>query len=77
MEDKIKRIMSNIFNIDVESINGDSSPDSIESWDSFNQMNLIVSLEEEFDIELDDNEILEMVSYPLLKLIINSKLDCK
>jgi len=77
MEDKIKRIMSNIFNIDVESINGDSSPDSIESWDSFNQMNLIVSLEEEFDIELDDNEILEMVSYPLIKLIINSKLDCK
>jgi acyl carrier protein len=74
MENKLKKIMSELFDIEVSEINENSSPDNIEKWDSLNQMNLIVSLEEEFNIVFTDDDIIEMVSYPLVKLILKNAL---
>jgi acyl carrier protein len=64
--------MSSVFEIPIDKITNDSSQDTIESWDSLKHMNLIVSLEEEFEIELTDDEILEMINYKLIKEIIGS-----
>jgi acyl carrier protein len=75
MEDKIKKVMSDVFGIHVSQINDESTPDNIENWDSFNQMNLIVSLEEEFGITFTDDEIVEMISYPLIRLILRNMLN--
>jgi len=75
MEDKIKKIMSEMFDIDISQINDNSTPDNIERWDSFNQMSLVVSLEEEFNVTFSDDDILEMISYPLIKLILRNALD--
>jgi len=70
IEDRIKNVMSAVFEIPADSIDDDSSPESIESWDSLKHMNLVVTLEEEFDITLNDDEIFEMINYPFIKLII-------
>jgi acyl carrier protein len=70
MENRIKRVMSDVFNIDINSINKESSPDNIENWDSLKHMNLIIALEEEFDIELNDDDIVEMLNYKLIVEII-------
>ena len=70
MEDRIKYVMSTVFEIPVEQIKDDSSPDTIESWDSLKHMNLVVALEEEFEIEFMDDEIIEMMNYKLIKEII-------
>jgi hypothetical protein len=43
MEDKVKKVMSDVFNIDVSLINNESSPDNIENWDSLKHMNLIIA----------------------------------
>ena len=45
MEVRIKQVMSNVFNLDINSINSMSSPDNIENWDSLKHMNLIVALD--------------------------------
>ena len=63
MENRIKNVMAAVFGISIEDINEESSPDSIDNWDSLNLMNLAVSLEEEFDIEFDDDEIAEMLNF--------------
>jgi acyl carrier protein len=73
MEARIKQVMSNVFNVDVNSINSASSPDNIESWDSLKHMNLIVALEEEFEIEFDDEEIVDSMNYALILNILKSK----
>ncbi len=74
MEDKIKSIMSKVFNVSLDSINDKSSPDNIESWDSLNHMNLIVVLEEEFDMQFTDTELIELINYSLIKAVIKEKL---
>ena len=73
LEDRIKNIMSAVFEIPEEQIKDNSSPDTIESWDSLKHMNLIIALEEEFEVEFTDNEILEMMNYSLIKSIITGK----
>jgi acyl carrier protein len=74
MENRIKNVMSAVFEISVEEINDQTSSESIDSWDSLNLMNLIVSLEEEFDIQFDDQEIAEMLNFKLICEIIYQKL---
>lgn len=65
-QDRIKKVMSNVFNIDVDTINNESSPDNIENWDSLKHMNLIVALEEEFNLEFSDDEVIEIMNYKLV-----------
>ena len=73
MESRIKKVMSDVFNIGVDSINSDSSPDNIENWDSLKHMNLIVALEEEFEVEFDDEEIVDSMNYALILNIVSNK----
>ena len=72
IEDRIKCVMSAVFEISTDEINDESSPNSIESWDSLKYINLIIALEEEFGIEFTDSEISKMINFSLIKEIIKS-----
>jgi acyl carrier protein len=63
MENKLKDIFAIIFEVDVSAINNDSSPDNIESWDSMNHMNLILAIEEEFQLKILDDDAVELLSF--------------
>lgn len=63
MEKKLKDICATIFEIDASIINNDSSPDNIETWDSMNHMNLILAVEEEFQLKILDDDAVEMLSF--------------
>ena len=73
LAERIKKVMSSVFEIPVEQIKDDSSPDIIYSWDSLKHMNLVVALEEEFEVEFTEDEILEMMNYALIKSILMGK----
>ena len=73
MEVRIKQVMSNVFNLDINSINSMSSPDNIENWDSLKHMNLVIALEEEFKVEFDDEEIADSMNCALILNIIKGK----
>jgi acyl carrier protein len=73
MEDRVKKVMGSVFNVDIDLIKDNSSPDNIENWDSLKHMNLIIALEEEFEIEFDDEEIVDSMNYALILNIINHK----
>lgn len=66
MEDRIKDVMAAVFEISVDEIKDDSSPHSIKSWDSIKHMNLVVALEEEFDIRFEDDEIPSLVNFNII-----------
>lgn len=69
MKDRVLKVVSQVMNVPVEKLNEESSPDTIENWDSLKHMNLILSLEEEFNVSFSDEEITEMLS---IKLIIEA-----
>lgn len=63
MEEKIKQVMASTFGVDVGQIGNDTSPNTLQNWDSLKQMQLVLSLEEEFGIEFNDNQVVDMLSY--------------
>ncbi|QFG53744.1 acyl carrier protein [Chryseobacterium sp.] len=73
METRIKNVMASVFEMPVEQITAESSPDNIEIWDSLKHLNLVVALEEEFDIEFDDDEALELMSFSSIYDLVKAK----
>ena len=73
MKEKIVQIISNIMNYPLTDINENTSPDDIETWDSLNQMNLVLALEEEFGITFTDDEIVSMLDVQsIIKILGNA-----
>lgn len=73
MESRIKSVMASVFEVDSSQINSDTSPDTLESWDSLKHMNLILALEEEFGVEFDNDDITNMINFNLILLILKEK----
>jgi len=55
---ELKELLSRILNIDAESINDESSPENIDSWDSFNGLMLVSELENNFNVKFTMEEVL-------------------
>ena len=62
--------MSAVFEISIEEINDESSPDTIELWDSLKHLNLVLALEEEFNVQFTDDNLIELINLKLIKLVV-------
>ena len=74
MKEKVFEIVAQVMNVPIESVNEDSSPDTIKEWDSLKHMNLILTLEEDFCVQFNDEEIVEMLNVSLIIDILTHKL---
>jgi len=54
---RLKTILSTILDIDEESIRDDTSPENVESWDSFNGLMMVSELEKTFSVHFTIEEI--------------------
>ena len=61
--EKLKTIFSRLFGVKEEEINNDSSPENIESWDSFNSLVLISELEKNFGLSFTTEEIVSVKNF--------------
>ena len=59
MSKRLYSIILKVMDIPISEINDESSPESIESWDSFNSYVLLDELETEFKTEFSIDEVVE------------------
>ena len=71
LEDKVLEIMRNVF--ELEDVSMDISQQNCERWDSLHHLTLASELEEEFDIELEPEEIAEMTDFSHVIVILETK----
>lgn len=69
-EQKLKQIIASVFKIDVGGVNEDTSPDTVESWDSLNHLNLVLALEEAFNVNFTESQTVEILNYELIKITL-------
>jgi acyl carrier protein len=74
MEERVKQIMADIFDINPRKINKSTSMDNIDSWDSLKHINLILELEQEFKVSLNTKEIEYMLSFDKILKTLKMKL---
>ena len=62
MEDKVLEIVSDILQVEISSISLDTSMENTPSWDSLKQMQIVIAIEEEFEVEISDEDLMEASS---------------
>ncbi len=67
----VQSIMAEVFGVEPDKITMDSTPDTIESWDSLRLLNLILAFEKEFNIEIQIEQLPLMLSTPKILEILN------
>jgi acyl carrier protein len=70
MENKLKCLLADIFKIEAQSINEDTSVDNVEKWDSLTHLNLVLALEDAFNITFSEEQTVEILNYSLIKLVL-------
>ena len=70
---RVVKVASAIFNLPPDEITVALAYNSHERWDSIAQMNLILALEEEFNVQFLDDEIEDMLTIDLIINIISSR----
>ena len=60
MIDDVNRIVAKVFSIPESKISDESSPENIESWDSFNGLVLVDELETHFKVKFTISEITDV-----------------
>ena len=67
---KLKDVISNVLGVSLEEINDDSSPDSLDKWDSLSHIKLVMAIESEFEVELSPEDSMDMLSVKLIRMIL-------
>jgi len=70
---RITDLMVQVFGVDAKDLSEQSSPDTIEEWDSMSHINLILALEREFQVKFTAEESVEMLSVKLVELTLSEK----
>lgn len=73
--EKIRKIIAETFKIKESEITPQTNMKDIDSWDSLTHMELIVSLEDEFEIEFTADEIMEMTDVEKIEKIVGEKVN--
>lgn len=74
METRIKQIMADALDLEPRAIDGDTTVDTLERWDSLTHINLCLSLEQDFQVSFTVDEMEAMLSYGDILRVLSEKL---
>lgn len=63
--DRVRQAVSDVFGVPLAEVVPDSSPQTVEAWDSMGHLNLVLALEQAFGVQLAPEEIAGMTSVRL------------
>jgi acyl carrier protein len=58
--EQVRSVASDIFGVPADEVTADSSPETIDNWDSMQHLNLVLAIEEKFGVQLDPEDIEQM-----------------
>ena len=77
VEQQVRQIVADVFDLPVGAIKFDSSPDTIPHWDSFHTVNLVLALEEHFGVQFTPEDMTQLLNVELIILHVQEKLTGK
>jgi acyl carrier protein len=70
---QVQEVAADIFDVPLEQIGGESSPQTIASWDSLQHLNLVLALEDKFETEFAPEEIEQMLKIEAIVRLVREK----
>ncbi len=75
IESRVKEIFTILFNREAHTISAASSPNDVQGWDSQQHLNIVTSVEEAFGISLDEDRVVEMLSFGIIVDVVDNMLN--
>lgn len=72
--DRVRGIVADVLEVPVAQIELDSSPEKIETWDSVHHLNLVLALEQEFNLQFEPEEIDQIGNVGQIVAVVMRKL---
>ena len=72
--DDVCELAASVFRVPVESLDADSSPSSVEGWDSFSQLALVIEAESRFGVSIPASRVASLRTLRDLQQFLNSQL---
>ncbi len=69
-EKVLKQTLSDVLKVDVSTIDETASVDTVDNWDSLNHLNLVLALEQQFNISFTEEQTVEILNYQLIKEVL-------
>jgi len=57
LESQVRKVLAAVLSIEIDVIDRSSDRNTLPRWDSLRHMNLVLALEQEFGVEIADEEI--------------------
>ena len=75
VEERLKRVLGEVFEMEEGEIDSDSSQENVVFWDSLHHLKMITELEAVFEVRFSMREIRSMTTFPKIKEILSFHLD--
>jgi acyl carrier protein len=73
LNDRLEKIIREVFEIEAEKIDENWTSDDIPDWDSVGHLNLIMEVEKEFNIKIEIEEMFEIEKLGDITRILQKK----
>ncbi len=74
LELRVRRVVSSVLGLPIEQVTLKTSNDDVENWDSLSIVNLMMAIEEEFQVGLSPEEAGDLLSVELITQVLQEKL---
>jgi acyl carrier protein len=71
--ERVRGIAADVLQMNPASLNAESSPQTVESWDSVQHLNLVLALEEQFGVQFEPDEMDGMKSIGAIARLLSGK----
>lgn len=71
--DRVRGIAADVLEVPLTRVTPDSSPETLETWDSVHHLNLVLALEQEFNMQFEPEEIDQLGNVGEIVAIISRK----
>ena len=71
--EKVKAAFVSAFAVDADTFKIEMMPEDINGWDSLGHLRLVTALQEQFGVEFEVNEVMDMDSVQKIVTICESK----
>ena len=73
MTDALTKVFAEEFSLPASELNDDSSPDTVDEWDSLAAMRLVAAIEETFNVRLTTVEMMKMRTIGIARSVLQAK----
>ena len=69
----VRRMLADVLKRSVDEVPADATRDTLAGWDSLAHVNLVLALEQHFDVQFLPEEMMEMLSVELMAMLVEEK----